>query len=88
MSTRRSLVSCDPDMQSQIQKILQKGHGSFKVLEFTGFLDIWEPATLAIKRGAYSIRRSSEPSVVVAENFSPNTIVSNFQYLLEVLRIS
>ncbi|KAK9931467.1 hypothetical protein M0R45_018741 [Rubus argutus] len=60
-------ITCDPEMQSQIQKILQKGHGSFKVLEFTGFLDIWEPATLAIKRGAYSIKRSSEPSVAVAE---------------------
>lgn len=69
-------ITCDPEMQSQIQKILQKGHGSFKVLEFTGFLDIWEPATLAIKRGAYSIKRSSEPSVAAAEKFSPNTIVS------------
>ncbi|XP_050370263.1 uncharacterized protein LOC126788332 [Argentina anserina] len=69
-------ISCDPEMQSQIQKILQKGHGSFPVFEFTGFLDIWEPATLAIKRGAYSIKRSSESSVVVAEKFSPNTFVS------------
>ncbi|XP_062018377.1 uncharacterized protein LOC133734773 [Rosa rugosa] len=72
-------ITCEPEMQSQIQKILQKGHGSFKVFENTGFLDIWEPATLAIKKGAYSIKRSSEPSVggvVVAEKFSPNTIVS------------
>ncbi|XP_004294312.1 PREDICTED: uncharacterized protein LOC101312614 [Fragaria vesca subsp. vesca] len=69
-------ITCDPEMQSQIQKILQKGHGSFKVFEFTGFLDIWEPATLAIKRGSYSIKRSSEPSVVAAEKFSPNTFVS------------
>ncbi|KAK9906131.1 hypothetical protein M0R45_002837 [Rubus argutus] len=54
----------------------KKNKMMFDVLEFTGFLDIWEPETLAIKRGAYNIKRNSEPSVAAAEKFSPNTIVS------------
>ncbi|KAM1041501.1 hypothetical protein ACFX2I_030652 [Malus domestica] len=72
-------ITCDPEVQSQIEKILHKGHASFKISQFAGYIDIWEPATLAIKRGAYSIKGSGGPSgsgVVVAEKFSPNTFVT------------
>ncbi|KAM1655289.1 hypothetical protein ACFX2K_007573 [Malus domestica] len=71
-------ITCDPEMQSQIEKILHKGQASFKILQFTEYHDVWEPATLAIKRGAYSIKCSGGPSgsgAVVAEKFSSNTIV-------------
>ncbi|KAL2246223.1 UNVERIFIED_CONTAM: hypothetical protein Sindi_2890500, partial [Sesamum indicum] len=40
----------------------------------TGYLDIWEPATLAIKRDGYSIKCSGPSGVVVAEKFSSSTI--------------
>eukprot|EP00257_Ricinus_communis_P015325 XP_015573211.1 uncharacterized protein LOC107261071 [Ricinus communis] len=42
----------------------------------TGYLDIWEPATLAIKREGYSIKCSGSSGVVVNEKFSPTTSVS------------
>ncbi|KAM6563148.1 hypothetical protein CsatB_023146 [Cannabis sativa] len=66
----------DPDMQNHIEKILHNGHASYKVLYSSGYLDIWEPATLAIKRDAYSIKSSSANGVVLTEKFSPSTIVA------------
>nr|XP_027189563.1 uncharacterized protein LOC101501044 isoform X6 [Cicer arietinum] len=41
----------------------------------TGYLDIWEPATLAIKKEGYSIKCSGPNGVVIAEKFSPSTTV-------------
>lgn len=41
----------------------------------TGYLDIWEPATLAIKRDGYSIKCNGPSRVVVTEKFSPSIIV-------------
>lgn len=41
----------------------------------TGYLGIWEPATLAIKREGYNIKYGGSSGVVVTEKFSPNTSV-------------
>ncbi|ONI14614.1 hypothetical protein PRUPE_4G288600 [Prunus persica] len=69
-------ITCDPEMQSHIEKILGSGHASFKIYLSTGYLDIWEPATLAIKREAYSIKCSETSGVVLTEKFSPTTLVT------------
>lgn len=47
----------------------------------TGYLDIWEPATLTIKRDGYSIKCSGPSGVVVTEKFSSPTIVCISIYL-------
>lgn len=41
----------------------------------TRYLDIWEPATLAIKRDGYSIKVNGPGGVLVSEKFSQSTIV-------------
>lgn len=41
----------------------------------TGYLDIWEAATLAIKKDGYSIKCSGPSGVAFAEKFSPTTSV-------------
>ncbi|KAF5960336.1 hypothetical protein HYC85_001545 [Camellia sinensis] len=69
-------ISCDPDMLSCIEKTLYNGHASYRVSLSTGYLDIWEPATLAIKREGYSIKGSGPSGVVVTEKFSPTTSVT------------
>ncbi|XP_021825382.1 uncharacterized protein LOC110766372 isoform X2 [Prunus avium] len=69
-------ITCDPEMQSHIEKIVGSGHASFKIYLSTGYLDIWEPATLAIKREAYSIKCSETSGVVLTEKFSPTTLVT------------
>ncbi|KAL0400283.1 UNVERIFIED_CONTAM: hypothetical protein Sradi_2371600 [Sesamum radiatum] len=69
-------ITCDPVMHNCIEKTLYTGHASYKLSLSTGYLDIWEPATLAIKRDGYSIKCSGPSGVVVAEKFSTSTIVS------------
>lgn len=41
----------------------------------TRYLDIWESATLAIKRDGYSIKVNGPGGVLVSEKFSQSTIV-------------
>lgn len=66
-------ITCDPEMQNLIEKTLYSGHASYKVSFSTGYLDIWEPATLAIKRDGYSIKCGGTNGLVVTEKFYPTT---------------
>ncbi|CAL0299948.1 unnamed protein product [Lupinus luteus] len=68
-------ITCDPEMQSYIEKTFYSGHASYKVSLSTGYLDIWEPSTLAIKKEGYSIKCSGPSGVVFTEKFSPSTTV-------------
>ncbi|XP_042450705.1 uncharacterized protein LOC122035366 isoform X3 [Zingiber officinale] len=49
-------ITCDPEMQDQIERTFSSGNASYEVSLSTRFLDIWETAILAIKRGSYSIK--------------------------------
>ncbi|XP_061369458.1 uncharacterized protein LOC133312304 isoform X2 [Gastrolobium bilobum] len=66
-------ITCDPEMQSHIEKAFYSGHASYKVFLSAGYLDIWEPATLAIKKEGCSIKGPN--GVVITEKFSPSTTV-------------
>lgn len=68
-------ITCDPEMQSQIERAFYSGHASYKVSLSIGYLDIWEPATLAIKKEGYSIKCHGPNGVVITEKFSPSTTV-------------
>ncbi|CAK9183646.1 unnamed protein product [Ilex paraguariensis] len=68
-------ITCDPDMHNHIEKTLYSGHASYKVSLSTGYLDIWEPATLTIKREGYSIKCTGPSAVVVTEKFLQATVV-------------
>ncbi|EFH55023.1 predicted protein [Arabidopsis lyrata subsp. lyrata] len=63
-----------PEMQSNIEKTLHTGHASYKVSHATGFLDIWEAATLSIKREGYSIKCNN--NLTIAEKFSASTAIT------------
>ncbi|TQE09411.1 hypothetical protein C1H46_004904 [Malus baccata] len=66
------MITCFPEMQSQIEKMVHEGHASFKIFQCIGYLNIWQPATLDITRKGYKIKGSS----VVAEKFSTNMVVT------------
>ncbi|KAF9604158.1 hypothetical protein IFM89_003282 [Coptis chinensis] len=72
-------VNTDPEMQEQIEKSLYSGHASYDVSLAARYLDIWEPAILAIKREGYSIKCIGTRDVVVTEKFLQRTAV---QFLL------
>ncbi|KAL8480900.1 hypothetical protein ACS0TY_027426 [Phlomoides rotata] len=63
-------ITCAPEMQKCIERTLYTGHASYKLSLSTGYLDIWEPATLTVKRDGYSIKCSGPSGVVVTEKFS------------------
>ncbi|KAG2668592.1 hypothetical protein I3760_15G167400 [Carya illinoinensis] len=69
-------ITCDSEMQNHIEKALYSGHASYKVSLSTGYLDIWEPATLAVKREGYSVKCSGPNGVVITEKFSPSISVT------------
>ncbi|XP_073140503.1 uncharacterized protein [Henckelia pumila] len=69
-------ITLDPEMQNCIEKTLYSGHASYKLSLSTAYLDIWESATLTIKRDGYSIKYSGPSGDVITEKFSPSTIVS------------
>ncbi|XP_031094548.1 uncharacterized protein LOC115998991 isoform X2 [Ipomoea triloba] len=69
-------ITCVPEMHKCIQRTLSSGHASYKVFLWTGYLDIWEPATLSIKRDGFSIKCSGPNAVAVTEKFSQSINVS------------
>ncbi|KDP25773.1 hypothetical protein JCGZ_23928 [Jatropha curcas] len=68
-------IVCDPEMQNHVERAFLSGHTSYKVSLSTGYLGIWEPATLAIKREGYNIKCSGSSGFVVNEKFSQTTEV-------------
>ncbi|XP_052176434.1 uncharacterized protein LOC127790791 isoform X2 [Diospyros lotus] len=69
-------ITCDPEMQNCIEKTLHSGQASYRVSLLTGYLDIWEPATLVIKKDSYTIKGGVSSVVQVTEKFSPTMTVT------------
>uniref|UniRef100_A0A0E0KXE3 Uncharacterized protein n=1 Tax=Oryza punctata TaxID=4537 RepID=A0A0E0KXE3_ORYPU len=69
-------ITCDPDTKELIKKILSIGHVSYEVLLPVRFLDMWEPAVLAIKREGYSIKCNGQRGVVITEKFQQATAIN------------
>ncbi|XP_044955178.1 uncharacterized protein LOC123405616 [Hordeum vulgare subsp. vulgare] len=68
-------ITCDPEMKELIKKILSVGHVSYEVLLPVRFIDMWEPAVLAIKREGYRIKSNGQCGVVITEKFQQATAV-------------
>lgn len=64
-------ITCDAQMQAEIDRSLSIGHSSYDVSISTGFQNSWEQAILMIKRETYSIRYNGLRDIM--EKFSPNT---------------
>lgn len=65
-------IVCDPDMNDHIRRAFQTGYAEHRLSLWTGYLDIWEPVTLVIKKDGISIKGSGTP---INEKFSPSTTV-------------
>ncbi|RLN21923.1 uncharacterized protein C2845_PM07G04180 [Panicum miliaceum] len=71
-------ISCDPETKELIKKTLEIGHVTYEVqvqLPQVRFLDMWEPAVLAIKREGYSIKCNGQRGVVITEKFQEATAI-------------
>ncbi|GMP42409.1 hypothetical protein CsSME_00012169 [Camellia sinensis var. sinensis] len=63
-------ITCDPDMQLEIDTHISKGQATFSVLLLMDSSENWEPSTLILKRSNYQIELNKTPTVVIAEKFS------------------
>ncbi|CAL0324382.1 unnamed protein product [Lupinus luteus] len=63
-------ITCDEEMQHEIDSNLSKGEATFSVLLLMDSSENWEPATMFLRRSGYQIKINSTEAVVVAENFS------------------
>ncbi|CAL1371872.1 unnamed protein product [Linum trigynum] len=69
-------ITCDVEMLNHIERNFSNGHVAYKISLSTGYLDIWEPATLVIKRDSYTIKSGGPNGAVVSEKFSSKTSVT------------
>uniref|UniRef100_A0ACD5VF53 Uncharacterized protein n=1 Tax=Avena sativa TaxID=4498 RepID=A0ACD5VF53_AVESA len=85
-------ITCDPETKELIRKTLEAGHVSYQVqLPQVRFLDMWEPAVLAIKREGYSIKCNGQRGVVLTEKFQQATAInipSGFERATEFVIVS
>ncbi|KAI3824366.1 hypothetical protein L1987_05824 [Smallanthus sonchifolius] len=65
-------IVLDPDMHEHIRIALQTGYAEHRLSLWTGYIDIWEPVTLVIKKDGINIKGSGTP---VNDKFSPTTTV-------------
>ncbi|XP_057513042.1 uncharacterized protein LOC130795090 isoform X2 [Actinidia eriantha] len=65
-------ITCDPDMQLEIDTHLSKGQATFSILLLMDSSENWEPTTLTLdlKRSSYEIMVNQTQDVVIAEKFS------------------
>ncbi|KQK07940.1 interleukin-1 receptor-associated kinase 1 isoform X2 [Brachypodium distachyon] len=69
-------ITDDPEMKELIKTSLSIGHASYEVLLPVRYLDMWEPAVLAIKREGYSIKCNGQRGVVITEKFQQATAIN------------
>uniref|UniRef100_A0A0E0BVV1 prolyl oligopeptidase n=1 Tax=Oryza meridionalis TaxID=40149 RepID=A0A0E0BVV1_9ORYZ len=69
-------ITCDPETKELIKRTLETGHVSYEVQLPVKFLDMWEPAILAIKREGYSIKCTGQRGVVLTEKFQQATSIN------------
>ncbi|KAL1814127.1 hypothetical protein ACET3Z_024192 [Daucus carota] len=64
-------ITCDPQMQNIIRRNLHDGQVSYGISQSLGYLDIWEPATLVIKKEGFSIKGGGSNNGLLMEKFLP-----------------
>ncbi|KAH7848035.1 hypothetical protein Vadar_033068 [Vaccinium darrowii] len=65
-------ITCDPDMQLEIDAYISKGEATFSILLLFQQMDsseTWEPTTLILKQSGYQIKDSKSPDTLIAEKF-------------------
>ncbi|XP_071702191.1 uncharacterized protein [Rutidosis leptorrhynchoides] len=65
-------IVCDPEMHDRIREALQAGHAEHSLSLWRGFLDIWDPVILVIKKDGISIKGGGTS---IYEKFSSATSV-------------
>lgn len=78
-------ITCDPDMQLEIDTHISNGQVTFSVLMLIDSSENWEPATIFLRRSSFQVKVHRTQEVVISEKFSrdlsikiPNGVSSQF----------
>ncbi|KAK9120589.1 hypothetical protein Syun_018206 [Stephania yunnanensis] len=63
-------ISCDQDMQLEIENYLSVGRAAFNVLLLVDSSEVWQPTVFILKRSSYQVRINSMDAVVIEEKYS------------------
>ncbi|KAL8126570.1 hypothetical protein AgCh_013731 [Apium graveolens] len=69
-------IACDPEMHNIIRRNLQAGQASYRISQSVGYLDMWEPAILVVKKEGFNIKGTGSSTSLVTEKFSSATSVN------------
>ncbi|XP_010230339.1 uncharacterized protein LOC100836432 isoform X2 [Brachypodium distachyon] len=75
-ANEQAKITCDPETKELIKRTLEVGNVSYQVQLPVKFIDMWEPAVLAIKREGYSIKCNGQRGVVLTEKFQQATAIN------------
>ncbi|KNA11795.1 hypothetical protein SOVF_131860 isoform A [Spinacia oleracea] len=65
-------ITCDPDMQAEIDSYISTGQADFSVLVLLDSFENWGAATFSLRRSGFQVRINKTGNVQIAEKFSEN----------------
>ncbi|KAI8545598.1 hypothetical protein RHMOL_Rhmol07G0051800 [Rhododendron molle] len=71
----QNIISCDSDMQLEIDTYISKGEATFSILLLMDSSEFWEPTTLILKRSGYQIKDNNSQDTLIAEKFSKDILM-------------
>ncbi|XP_055807160.1 uncharacterized protein LOC129875936 isoform X2 [Solanum dulcamara] len=63
-------ITCDPDMQLEIDTHITEGQATFNVLMLVDSSENWEPATIFLRRSSFQVKVHRTQDVVIVEKIS------------------
>uniref|UniRef100_A0A0V0IMF4 Putative ovule protein n=1 Tax=Solanum chacoense TaxID=4108 RepID=A0A0V0IMF4_SOLCH len=68
-------ITCDPDMQSEIDTHISEGQATFNVLMLVDSSENWEPVTIFLRQSSFQVKVHRTQAVVIVENFSKELLI-------------
>ncbi|KAL6569694.1 hypothetical protein OROMI_014208 [Orobanche minor] len=68
-------ITCDEDMQEEIDTLISKGHAAFSVLILLDTSESWEPAALVLRRSGFQVKDETKQDFIISEKYSKDLLI-------------
>nr|XP_043610233.1 uncharacterized protein LOC122581965 isoform X2 [Erigeron canadensis] len=69
-ANEQNKITCDPEMQQEIDKYMSDGQASFGVLLLMDSSENWEQTTFSLRRSSYQIKINRTHSIIIDERYT------------------
>ncbi|XP_024984731.1 uncharacterized protein LOC112520514 isoform X2 [Cynara cardunculus var. scolymus] len=69
-ANEQNKITCDPEMQQEIDKHMMVGQASFSILLLMDLSEKWEQTTLSLERSSYQIKVTRTQDIIIHEKYS------------------